>query len=72
MSVTVVSLFSQLLRVYMLIISLVLKIRQNCFTISCIVFQRFIHKGEKLECDMRLLFQFHANTAKYDFEEIRS
>ena len=60
MSVKVVSLFSQVLRVYLLVIfgTKILVVGQGCFIINCIVFQRFLHKGEKLECDMILLYGY--------------
>ena len=31
---------------------------QGYFVVSYIVFQRFLHKGEKLECNMMLLYGY--------------
>ena len=36
----------------------ILVVGQGCFIVNCIVFQRFLHKGEKLECDTILLCSY--------------
>ena len=36
----------------------ILVVRQGCFIVNCIVFPRFLHICEKLECDMILLYGY--------------
>ena len=61
MSVTIVSLSFKsvfVLIVLEIIRTKILVVGQCCFIVNCIVFQRFLHRCEKLECDMILLYDY--------------